>query len=46
MGKNIFVKENAKVEMFLAKLYEENLIDTETYIVSQKMAKGDMYVIK
>ena len=46
MGKNVFVKEDAKVEVFLVKLYEENLIDTETYIVAQKMAKGDMYGIK
>ena len=46
MGKNIFVKEDAKVEVFLVKLHEENLIDTETYILAQKMAKGDIYGIR
>lgn len=46
MGKNILVKEDTKVEVFLVKLYEENLIDTETYILAQKMAKGDIYGIK
>ena len=46
MGKNIFVEKDTKVEVFLVKLYEGNLIDTETYIVAQKMAKGDIYGIK
>lgn len=40
MGKNIFVEKDTKVEVFLVKLYEENIIDTETYIVAQKMARG------
>lgn len=46
MGKNIFVEKDTKVEVFLVKLYEENIIDTEAYIVAQKMAKGDIYGIK
>lgn len=46
MSKKILVKEDVKVEVFLEKLYEGNLIDTETYIIAQKIARGDIYGIK
>ena len=46
MPRKGMVLSEAKIKFFLSKLYEENLIDTETYILAQKMAKGDIYGVK
>lgn len=36
-----FVNSNVLVDFFLKKLFEENLIDTDTYVIAKKMAKED-----
>ena len=36
-----FIDPNVLVDFFLKKLFEENLIDTDTYVIAKNKAKED-----
>ena len=37
-----FVQSNVMIDFFLNKLFEENLIDTDTYVFAKNMAKEEL----